>query len=251
MNKILVCYGGGTNSTAMMINKVRLGEPVDIILFADTGAEHPHTYLYVKIFSAWLVEHGYPAIEIVRSVNAAGDVYTLTQDCLDRKALPSLAYGYKTCSLRWKLAPQDKFLNNNEICKVEWAAGRKITKLVGFDWGESHRVKFYDDPKYDVQYPLVDWRWNRKKCVEVIMAEGLPLPGKSSCFFCPSMKQSEIRELANSYPHLLEQALEIEANANLYSVVGLGRSYSWREMLKQGEFNFCDNGIDIDCGCFD
>jgi hypothetical protein len=127
-----------------------------------------------------------------------------------------------------------------------------ITKLVGFDWGESHRVKTYsEDTKYKVSYPLVDWRWNRKKCVEVIIAEGLPLPGKSSCFFCPSMKGHEIKELQNNYPDLLNLALEIEANAQLFTVQGLGRSYSWREFLKQGSLNFCDNSIEIDYGCFD
>ena len=248
----LVCYGGGTNSTALLVEKVKRGEPVDIILFADTGAEKPHTYAYVEMFSAWLVERGYPAIQTVKAVNMAGEGYTLTQDCIDRRALPSLAYGFKTCSLRWKLAPQEKFLNNFDLCKVEWKAGRMITKHVGFDWGESHRVKAYsEDTKYEVTYPLVDWRWDRKRCVEAILAAGLPLPGKSSCFFCPSMKPHEIKELERDYPELLQLALEIEANAELHSVVGLGRSFSWREFLKQGSFDFCGNSIEADCGCYD
>jgi hypothetical protein len=252
MDKILVCFGGGTNSTAMLIEKVRLNEPVDIILFADTGAEKPHTYDYVEMFSNWLQKQGYPQITTVKAVNASGDVWTLTDDCLARKALPSLAYGYKTCSLRWKLAPQDKHLNNHPVCKLEWKAGRMITKLVGFDWGESHRVKSYsEDTKYTVSYPLVDWQWNRKRCVDEILKAGLPLPGKSSCFFCPSMKGHEIIELRDQYPDLLNLALQIEADAELFHIAGLGRSYSWREFLKQESFNFCDNSIELDCGCYD
>lgn len=248
----LVCYGGGTNSKAMLIGKVRLGEPVDIILFANTGGEKPHTYKDIDLFSEWLVDHNYPAIQIVEAVNYEGRVVTLEEDCLKRHALPSIAYGYKTCSLRWKLAPQEKFLNHNALCKAEWEAGRPVIKHVGFDWGEFHRVKAYDeDKKFTTKYDLVEWRWNRQRCIDEIVKAGLPLPGKSSCFFCSSMKQTEIYQLRDEYPELLERALAIEAGAELTHIPGLGRSYSWREMLKQESFDFCENNIELDCGCYD
>ena len=252
MSVHISCYGGGTNSTALLIEKVRLKEPIDIILFANTGGEKSHTYTYIDLFSSWLVERGYPAIEIVNAVNREGEFITLEQDCLTRHALPSIAYGFKTCSLRWKLAPQEKFLNHHTLCKAEWEAGRPVIKHVGFDWGESHRVKDYDeDKKFTTVYDLVDWRWNRRRCVDEIIKAGLPLPGKSSCFFCSSMKQAEIYDLRDNYPDLLERALAIESNAELTTIPGLGRSYSWREMLKQESLDFCENSVEVDCGCYD
>ncbi len=66
---ILATYGGGTNSSAALIEWAKRGLPLDIILFADTGGEKPHTYRYVKIFSDWLVSQGYPAIITVKRVN--------------------------------------------------------------------------------------------------------------------------------------------------------------------------------------
>ena len=42
----MVSYGGGVNSTALLIGLHQHRIPVDLILFADTGAEHPHTYAY-------------------------------------------------------------------------------------------------------------------------------------------------------------------------------------------------------------
>ena len=36
--------------------------PVDLILFADTGGEHPHTYAYLDIMDRWLKDHGMPEI---------------------------------------------------------------------------------------------------------------------------------------------------------------------------------------------
>ena len=41
----MVSYGGGVNSTALLIGLHQHRIPVDLILFADTGAEHPHTYV--------------------------------------------------------------------------------------------------------------------------------------------------------------------------------------------------------------
>ena len=43
----MVSYGGGANSTALLIGLHQHHIPVDLILFADTGAEHPHTYFNI------------------------------------------------------------------------------------------------------------------------------------------------------------------------------------------------------------
>lgn len=82
--------------------------------------------------------------------------------------------------------------------------------------------------KYENRYPLIeDWHWSRDDCIRVIEEENLPLPGKSSCFFCPSMKGHEIEALKRQHPDLYQRAIAIEENAmpNLTKVKGLGRSY--------------------------
>lgn len=45
MNKIVVSYGGGTNSTALLVGMVNNKIIPDAIIFADTGGEKPETYL--------------------------------------------------------------------------------------------------------------------------------------------------------------------------------------------------------------
>ena len=59
----------------------------------------------------------------------------------------------------------------------------------------------------------------------------MPLPGKSSCYFCPASTKPEIDELKAKHPALYARALAMEDNAmdNLKSVKGLGRRFSWRE----------------------
>ena len=47
----IVSYGGGTNSTAMIIGLRDAGIPIDLIAFSDTGGERQETYEYIKTFS--------------------------------------------------------------------------------------------------------------------------------------------------------------------------------------------------------
>ena len=46
---VVVAYGMGVDSTAMLIGLHQRGIRPDLILFADTGGEKPDTYLYAPI----------------------------------------------------------------------------------------------------------------------------------------------------------------------------------------------------------
>jgi hypothetical protein len=251
----VLAYGGGTNSKALAIECVKRGIPLDAILFADTGGELPETYEDIRRTSTWLRNHGYPAIGWVHYTRRNGERLTLEQDCLDKKMLPSIAYGFKSCSLKFKVDPQDKFMNNWEPAREVWKAGGQVTKLIGYDAGEPHRVKDYQDKKYAFRYPLVEWGMDREDCVEVIKAAGLPLPGKSACFFCPSSKAGEIKRLKRTHPEYLARALAMEANAkeNLTSVKGLGRRWSWTDLVDADDrqADLFLTPPEIPCGCYD
>ncbi len=247
--------------------------PVDLILFADPGAEQPHTYEYIEVFDKWLVKHGLPKITPVHCVDKDGNRLFLEKECLERGALPAIAYGFKTCSQKYKIRPVDKFLK--KIINEELAEGRMVHKFIGYDAGETRRVQHAApadeaNKKYENHYPLYVWGWDRAECVRVIERAGLPRPGKSSCFFCPSMKKAEIRELAEKYPDLLQRAIDIEHGAapTLQKVKGLGRHWSWEsyiaEVRRQAEFEAAQITFDdlfpespggcicgAPCGCYD
>jgi hypothetical protein len=125
--------------------------------------------------------------------------------------------------------------------------------VIGLDAGEEHRLtwartlpedqeegekglsreQWLDRHFFRYWYPLMDWGYDRERCKSIIAHAGLPVPMKSSCFFCPASKKAEILWLREHHPELLERALQIESNAEagLRSVKGLGRSYSWRDYL--------------------
>ena len=121
----VVGYGGGTDSTAMLVGLWRHHVPVDLILFADPGAEQPHTYAYLDTMSRWLENHGMPAITRVWYTEKNGQRLTLEQECLRSGTLPSIAYGYKKCSLKHKVAPQEKFCRHYQPCIDAWEKGEK------------------------------------------------------------------------------------------------------------------------------
>ena len=191
----------------------------------------------------WLCEHGLPSITVVENVDRKGDRLTLEEECLRSGTLPSIAYGYKRCSQKHKIGPQEKFCNHHPQCRAVWQAGERVTRFIGYDageWKRYERSKKYNetDKKYINRYPLIeDWHWTRDDCVQAIQEAGLPLPGKSSCFFCPSMKRNEVEALKRQHPDLYRRALAIEENAmpHLKAVKGLGRNYAWKERYGKEE----------------
>lgn len=243
----VVAYGGGTDSTAMLIECVNRNINVDLILFADTGGEKPHTYEYIKLFNKWLKDNQMPEIDVIKNENESkkGGLEAL---CLKNKTLPSIAYGFKSCSVQFKIEPVDKYLRVNH--GNEWD-GREIVKFIGYDAGEDRRAKESPNEHYTNRFPLIEWNIDRDECVEIIKAANLPFPGKSACFFCPSSKPSEIKELKATYPELAERALLIESNAELTDIKGLGRGFAWRDLLATDDMFADYYEIESPCGCYD
>lgn len=239
---IVASFGGGVNSTAMLIGMHERSEKVDLILFADTGGEKPHTYAHVDEFSAWLVDRWMPPITTV-----SREVETLESDCLKRKALPGIAYGFKSCSDHFKMRPQRDYL------RTHYGVSHNIgyQTLIGFDADEQHRAA---RAMLGNRYPLIEWGWGREECIEAIDRAGVKQPGKSACFYCPSSKKKEIMELRRVYPDLAARAVAMEKNAELTSIKGLGRSFAWGDLYEADDRQskmFPETRIEQDCGCYD
>lgn len=282
---LAVSYGGGTNSTAMLCGFLDRGIKPDLILFADTGAEMPHTYTHVEFMRGKVKEWWGMDIEIVRKTYQGG-FEGLEGQCMRRGELPSLAYGRRACSIKYKGEPQDKRLEkelktrgikwskpptNDELAadgmdKWSWCEKNGIVppvvKALGFDAAESHRVgKRSSRPDlFTSWYPLVEWNWRRQECVAAICRHGLPQPGKSSCYFCPAMKKREVVKLRETNPELFAKAIAIEdaAQKTIRTPRGLGGDKNlWRDWIKaydaQGRFDGFDfiEPAHVPCGCYD
>lgn len=244
---VVVSYGAGDDSTALLIDMVRREAfPPHAILFADTGGEKPWTYERLERVSRWLVTHGYPAVITLKK---GGRQVTLEEDCLSKNVLPSVAYGYKSCSHKFKIEPQEKWCNNDPTCRQTWRQGLKVTKFIGYGAAEMHRVKNFTDTKYAYRYPNVDHKIDKTAAIGLCESEGLT-GGKSSCFFCPNSTKEEILTLPSP---LLNRALLLEdrARPGLTKIKGLGRRFAWRDFIMSALPEQFDDSESSACGCYE
>ena len=283
---VILCYGGGVDSTALLVALKRANIRPDLITFADTGGEKPETYEHVRIMDAWLESVGFPTVTWVAKKTLPTTVYDdLEGNCVDNETLPSLAFGMKSCSIKWKQGPQDQFLKgvtrgpNKRDPHPLWleakAKGVKPVKLIGYDAGKADLRRSKNlkeaDADFRYRYPLQDLGWVREDCIQAIVEEGLPVPIKSACWFCPASQKWELWWLAGSHPDLFLRALKLEYGALVGKhsrwgsddltfdkdwiefinkpadqwpttsiTVGLGRSFAWNHWARE-------NGIvDVD-----
>ncbi|WP_130855635.1 hypothetical protein [Olivibacter jilunii] len=205
---LVVAYGMGVDSTAVLVELNRRGIRPDAILFADTGNEKMETYAYLSLINSWLEKVKFPEVTVVRYVpKKFGDAlpYTgLGENCLSNGTLPSLAFGFKSCSLKWKVLPQNKWTDRWQPARDCWRSGGKVRKIIGYDACPKDLKRYaharhMEDPKYDYWYPLIEWGMDREACRQSIRSEGLPVPPKSACIFCPATRPEELRSHKPAY----------------------------------------------------
>ncbi|WP_298150556.1 hypothetical protein [Flavobacterium sp.] len=227
---IALSFGAGVDSTAMLVALKLADIKPDIITFADTGGEKPDTIAHIGKINDVLASWGWPTISICKKVPLEKTGYKdLYENCLKNETLPSLSYGRKNCSIKWKHVPQTNLIKGvkrgpnaippHAIWLEYEETGQRIIKLIGYDCGKADMRRSKNLPisceDFDYIYPLQIIGWSRPDCVEAITqylgAEFVPI--KSACFFCPASKQWELFWLAAFHPDLLEKALLLERNA--------------------------------------
>jgi len=180
---ILVAYGDGLDSSAMMMAMHDRGMRPDAVVFADVGGEKEETYRYLPVISRWLKARGWPKVTVVRyrpkKFKNYPPYHDLESNCLSNGTLPSLTFGFKSCSIKWKAAPQEKWCMEWRVALETWGKGQRIVKLIGFDDSKgdqrrSNHAGNADDPKYEYRYPLQEWGMTRSSCVNRIIREQLP-----------------------------------------------------------------------------
>src|SRR5262245_43588236 len=157
---LVVAYGLGVNSTAMLVEFATRGIKPDLILFADTSGEKPETYRYLRVIRPFLARVGFPDVTVVRYRPKRAVYHTLAEQCLHTATLPSLAYGGKSCSIKYKRQPQDDFIlqrypepsvrqSNGRVVRAigfDASERRRVVKAIGLDVGEGQRVRWQTRP---------------------------------------------------------------------------------------------------------
>lgn len=222
MSITVISYGGGVQSTAMVVLAAtgRLGYDVDAALFANVGddSEHPATLDYVRnVAIPWAAERGLTIHELHKTRRDGTPAPGLWQHVMgheDRGTLrePIPIRGMngaplsRSCTSDWKIKVVGKWLKAHGA-----SAADPATVCIGISTDEvirasNKRVEPYESPVY----PLITLGMDRAACQVVIADAGLPVPPKSSCFFCPFHRPQMWSEMRRDEPELFERAAHLE-----------------------------------------
>jgi hypothetical protein len=225
MTLTVISYGGGVQSTAMLVLAAqgRLGYDIDAALFANVGddSEHPATLKYVREVAApWAANRGLPVHELRRTTRegTTRDLYdhlvTGTKAGRQSDIIPlrgeSGAPMSRGCTRDYKIKVVGKWLKSNGASKDSPA-----TVCIGISTDEITRLSNKRTEPYERPvYPLIDLGLDRSACHSLIVQAGLPAPGKSACYFCPFTRPSQWAEMRRDEPGLFWKAAELEATMN-------------------------------------
>jgi PP-loop superfamily ATP-utilizing enzyme len=220
----IVSYGGGVQSTALLVLAAEGKIEADAFLFANVGddSEHPATLDYVReVAMPFADEYGIALHELHR-VKRNGERETLWGRLMreDSRSLPipvrmpdTGAPGTRSCTADFKIRVIARWLREHGATKTNPA-----TVMLGISTDEIQRAKPGIDPRAPLQrrvYPLLDLGMDRADCEAAIRRAGLPVPPKSACFFCPFTKPARFQQMRHEEPDLYERAVELERTLNL------------------------------------
>jgi hypothetical protein len=131
----------------------------------------------------------------------------------DSLSEPIPVYGYtgaplsRACTVDHKIKVLEKWIKTN-------AKQLPVETFIGISIDEIERAKTAE-PTYEIRrYPLLELGLSRIDCAKVIADAGLPVPPKSSCFFCPFHSILTWSELRRDSPDLFEKAVRLEDTLN-------------------------------------
>lgn len=211
-----ISYGGGVQSTALLVLAAQRRIDFPLFLMANVGddSENPRTLEYVEQYAKpYAAAHGIELVEVQRR-RRDGTTETLLQR-LERAGSRSIsipvrmangAPGNRQCTADFKIKVIGKWLKEHGA-----TPDNPATVGVGISVDEIHRANNRRVEAHEViTYPLLDLGLRRTDCARIIREAGLPVPPKSSCYFCPFHRPETWQDMRREQPAEFEKACQLE-----------------------------------------
>lgn len=219
--KQIVSYGGGTQSTAMILMALNgefgLERP-DFGVYADTGCEPQFINDYVDYFID-LVKNRYD-FTIYKTMHKEGlEKHLLSVPTQPRKgnfytcSVPpfytldedgTTGMLMRQCTSNYKTDPITKFINS----KTD--RGELYRVWIGMSFDERERMRISTQKRRTNYYPLVDNHVHRQASIDYIKSHGLRSPMRSSCYFCPFHSNQYWEWMKKYHPSEFSRAIKFE-----------------------------------------
>ena len=236
----VLSYGGGTQSTAMllMIANGSLPKP-DIVIHADTGSELPETIEFIKTAKDFTENELKIPFVIVKS-----HLGSLHEWYLENNTIPII--GIRSCTDKFKIRPQRRFMRS--------IVGNRKGKLLAECWlgittDESRRRSKSNVKWCGLKYPLLDHKpTSREECITLNENYGWDVI-KSGCHCCPYQGGKTWLELKNNHPELFQISIEMENRKR--KVRGGNRGlYQEMSLSELSNITLPESACDSHAGCF-
>lgn len=221
-----VSFGGGVQSTALLVLAAQGRIDFRLFLMANVGedSEHPNTLRYVREIAIPYAEAHGIELAMLDRIKRDGTTETLWGRLMKEgsRSLPipvrmsNGAPGTRSCTADFKIKVIGK-----ELKRRGASAENPATVGIGISLDEIHRANARRVEAYEqIVYPLVGvgeetgLKMTRLDCMNLIRDAGLPVPPKSSCFFCPFHRPTAWMDLAHEHPDLYEKCCQLEETLN-------------------------------------
>lgn len=222
-----ISYGGGVQSTALLVLAAQGRIDFPLFLMANVGddSEHPATLDYLRdVAIPYSEKHDIELHVLNRRMVRDGSVRTLYQNLTnpDHRSvgiparMPSGAPGSRACTQDFKINVVARYLR-------ERGATEEAPAVVGIgiSLDEIQRANGRSQvPWQRVVYPLIGigeetgLKLRRDDCTRLIREAGLPVPPKSSCYFCPFHSMETWADMKRNEPDLFDKAVALEDMIN-------------------------------------
>jgi len=231
-----ISYGGGVQSTVLVLWAITKRIECDAVIFADTGSEEPGTYATVAAIREMCEEVELPFYTVTHS--SRGPLWEFYSG---EGLLPMV--GIVWCTTNWKIAPIRRKVRELTDCTgpKPWAHA-----YIGITTDEAHRARESDVQWTTNSYPLIDALWSRQRCASHL-EQNYPMltVKKSGCFCCPYRGPKSWATLRREHPELFERARQMERNAEAN---GVNRGlWGDRSIIAfDSDMNLTDFGFELD-----
>jgi hypothetical protein len=214
----VISYGGGVQSTALVVLAARNELPHRLALFCNVGedSENPETLVYVREHVVpWAAAHGVEIRELHR-VRRSGESETLMQRInRSERSVPipmrmqNGSLGNRQCTGDFKIAVIAK-----EIKRLGATKENPAHVALGISVDEYQRMRTSTISYEVLDYPLIDLRLDRAACQQMIVEAGLPAAPKSACWFCPFQSLSSWKRMLREQPEQFAASVALERKMN-------------------------------------
>lgn len=212
-------FGGGVDTMAMLVLMVQGKIERCPILFSNVGedSEDPATLDYVRnVAMPYAAKHDIWFLELSKRRKDGSQATILQKLTGADSSIPIPVRmnngkpAKRNCTSDFKV----------QVCaSFAWKHGARkqkpATMLIGIALDEFSRAKTDSGKSYiNLEYPLIDQRLTRQDCIRIIEHAGLPVPPKSSCWFCPFRTLATWQKMRQERPALFSKAVELERFIN-------------------------------------